>query len=103
MEAVLRRGEDVRDNWNKKLCNRMMKPTGKPGVNNDRIFRCIEIERLIQDEAVVAILGAESVESAHSRDDGESALSDVAAEDPFDPAWMMSGMMVMRRMKRWWQ
>jgi hypothetical protein len=81
METVLRRGEDIRDNWNKKLCNRMQKPTGKPGVNTDRIFHCIEIERHIQDEAAAAILGAESAESAHSRDDGESALSDVAAEE----------------------
>ena len=81
MEAVLRRGEDVRDNWNKKLCNRMMKPTGKPGVNNDRIFRCIEIERRIQDEAAAAILGAESAESAHSRDEGDRALSDVEDVD----------------------
>ena len=31
-------------------------------------------------------MGAESAESAHSRDDGKSAFSDVAAEDPFDPA-----------------
>ena len=31
-------------------------------------------------------MGAESAESAHSRDDGKSALSDVAAEDPFNPA-----------------
>jgi hypothetical protein len=83
METVLRRGEDLRDNWNRKLCNRMQKPTGKPGVNTDRIFRCIEIERRIQEEAATAILGAESAESAHSRDDGESALSDVAAEDSF--------------------
>ena len=86
METVLRRGEDLRDNWNKKLCNRMQKPTGKPGVNTDHIFRCIEIERRIQDEAAAAILGAESAESAHSRDDGKSAFSDVAAEDSFDPA-----------------
>jgi len=54
MEAVLRRGEDLRDNWNKKLCNRMQKPTGKPGENTDRINRCIEIERRIQDEAATA-------------------------------------------------
>jgi len=87
MEAVLRRGEDLRDNWNKKLCNPMQKPTGKPGVNTDRIYRCIEIERHIQDEAVAAILGVELAESAHSRDDGESALSDVdQTQDPFDPA-----------------
>ena len=81
METVLRRGEDLRDNWNKKLCNRMQKPTGKPGVNTDRIFRCIEIERRIQDEAAASILGAESAESAHSRDDGDSALSDVILDD----------------------
>jgi len=86
METVLRRGEDLQDNWNKKLCNCMQKPTGKPGVNTDCIFRCIEIERRIQDEAAAAILGAESADSAHSHDDGESAFSDVAAEDPFDPA-----------------
>ena len=84
METVLRRGEDLRDNWNKKLCNRMQKPTGKPGVNTDRIFRCIEIERRIQDEAAAAILGADSAESAHSRDNGESALLDVAPEDDFE-------------------
>jgi hypothetical protein len=29
-EATLRRGEDLRDNWNRKLCNRMQKPTGSP-------------------------------------------------------------------------
>jgi len=86
METVLRRGEDLRDNWNRKLCNRMQKPTGKPGVNNDRIFRCIEIERRIQDKAAAAILGVDSAESAHSRDDGESTFSNVEEEDPSDPA-----------------
>ena len=59
METVLCWGEDLRDNWTKKLCNRMQKPTGKPGENTDRIFRCIAIERRIQDEAAAAILGAE--------------------------------------------
>ena len=78
MEATLRWEEDLRDNWNRKLCNRMQKPTGKPGVLT---FRCIEIERHIQDEANAAILGADLAESAHSRDDGRSALSDVVAED----------------------
>ena len=34
-EVTLRRGEDLRDNWNKKLCNRMQKPTGKPGEQTD--------------------------------------------------------------------
>ena len=43
MEATLRRGEDLRDNWNRKLFNRMQKPTGKPGVLSGRIYRCITI------------------------------------------------------------
>jgi len=78
METVLHRGEDLWDNWNRKLCNRMQKPTGKPTVNTDRIFRFIAIERRIQDKAAAANLGAESAEFAHSRADGESAFSDVA-------------------------
>jgi len=48
-EPVLRRGEDVRDNWVKKLCKNMKKPTGKPGELCDRHFRCLGIERHIQD------------------------------------------------------
>ncbi len=56
MEATLRWGGDLRDNWNRKLCNRMQKPKGKPGVLSDCVFRCIEIERRIQDEANAAIL-----------------------------------------------
>jgi hypothetical protein len=38
MEATLCRGEDLWDNWNRKLCNRMQKPTGKPGALSDHIF-----------------------------------------------------------------
>jgi hypothetical protein len=59
----------------------MHKPTGKPGALTDRIFRCIEIECRIQDEANAAILGADSAESGHSRDDGDSALSEVVADN----------------------
>ncbi len=33
-EMTLCRGEDLRDNWNKKLCNRMQKPTGKPVIGH---------------------------------------------------------------------
>ena len=84
MEVSLCRGEDLRENWNRKLCNRMQKPTGKPGVLSDRIYRCIEIERCIQDEANAAILGADSAESGHSLDDGDSALSEVVADDAFN-------------------
>jgi hypothetical protein len=58
-ETTLRRGEDLHDNWNKKLCNGMQKPTGKPGALTDPIFNCLAIERRIQDEANAAILGAD--------------------------------------------
>ncbi len=37
-EATLCRGEDLRDNWIKKLCNRMQKPTGKPSKHCDCIL-----------------------------------------------------------------
>jgi len=72
MEVTLRRGEDLRDNWNRKLWNRMQKPTGKPGVLSDHIYRCIAIERRIPDEANVAILGVDLAESGHSQGDGDS-------------------------------
>jgi hypothetical protein len=84
MEATLCRGKDLRDNWNRKLCNRMQNPTGKPGVLSDPIFRCMAIEHRIQDEANVASLGADSAESGHSRDDSDSTLSDVVADNAFD-------------------
>ena len=61
----------------------MQKPTGKPGANADCILWCIAIERHIQDEAAADILGADLVESGHSRDNGESALLDIAPEDDF--------------------
>ena len=48
-EMVLCRGEDVRDNWVKKLCKNMKKPTGKPGDLRDRHFRCLRIERRIDE------------------------------------------------------
>jgi hypothetical protein len=38
MEATLCQGEDLQDNWNRKLCNHMQKPMGKPGALSDRIF-----------------------------------------------------------------
>ncbi len=37
-EPTLCRGEGLCDNWNKRLCNRMQKPTGKPGALTERIF-----------------------------------------------------------------
>ncbi len=62
----------------------MQKPTGKLGALFDRIFQCMEIEHRIQDEANAAILGVDSAESGHSRNDGNSTLLDVVADDAFD-------------------
>jgi hypothetical protein len=84
MEATLCRAEDLWDNWNRKLCNRMQKLTGKPSAISDRILQCIEIERCIQDKANAAILGVDSAESGHSCNDGDSALSDVGVDDALD-------------------
>ncbi len=82
-ELTLRRGEVLWENWNKKLCNRKQKPTGKPGANADCVLWFIAIEHHIQDEAAAAILGADLLESGHSCDNGESALLDIAPEDDF--------------------
>ncbi len=75
-ELTLHRGEGLQDNWNKKLCNQMQKPTGKPGVLSDYIFHCIAIKCRIQDVANVPILGVDSKESNHSCNDGLSAFLD---------------------------
>ncbi len=84
MEATLRWAEDLWDNWNRKLCNRMKKPTGKPSAISDPNLQCIEIERCIQDKANAAFLGVDFAESGHSCDNGNSALSDVGVDDALD-------------------
>ena len=43
-EALVRNSDDLKKHWVKNLCNGMKKPTGKPGTNKDRIFRCIAIK-----------------------------------------------------------
>ncbi len=84
MEATLRRAEDLWDNWNWKLCDRMQKLSGKPSAISNRILRCIKIEHCIQDKANAAILGVDSAESSHSHDDGNRALLDVGVDDALD-------------------
>ena len=54
----------------------MKKPTGKPGDLRDRHFRCLGIERRIQDRANAAILGVDSAESSHRDDDGTKSSDD---------------------------
>ena len=87
MESTLRRGGGPSGQLEQEsLQPRMQKPTGKPGVLSDCIYQSIAIEHHIQDEANAAILGADSVESGHFGDDGDSALSEVVAENLFDYA-----------------
>ena len=43
-EGTLHQGEDLRDNWTRKLCNRMQKRTGKLGLISNRIYCCIATE-----------------------------------------------------------
>jgi hypothetical protein len=59
----------------------MKKPTGKPGVLQDRILQCIDIKHCIQAGANAAILGVELVECSHSHYDGSSNYSDVIKEE----------------------
>jgi len=49
-EEQPRNTDDLKRHWIKTLCNGMKKPTGKPGGPNDRIHRCIAIEKRILDK-----------------------------------------------------
>jgi hypothetical protein len=83
-ERDLCRGEDIRDNWVRKLCNNFKKPTGQPGNNLDRIFRCLEIEHQIQRKANAAILGVTSGESDHDNNIGSRESDNFSIGSGFD-------------------
>jgi hypothetical protein len=85
-EDTFCRREDLGDNWIKKLCNRMQKPTGKPGEHRDRILCCIEIKRRIMDAAKAAILVVALVESRHSCNDDSSIVSSIVADSGVNAA-----------------
>jgi len=59
----------------------MKKPTGKPGDLLDRHFRCLAIERRIQDRANATILGIRSAESSHKSEDGSKESNDDDDDD----------------------
>ena len=69
-EAVLRDHGDIKKHWIKKLCNDMKKPTGSTGEDNDRIARCIGIEKKIMDKTSSGILGLSSGDDDSSSDGG---------------------------------
>jgi hypothetical protein len=83
-ERDLCRGEDIRDNWVRKLCNNFKKPTGRPSDNLDLIFHCLEIEPQIQCKANVAILGATSGESDHDNNIGSRESDNFSLGSSFD-------------------
>ncbi len=57
---------DLKKHWHKVLCNGGKKPTGKPGANTDRIFRCIAIERQILEKTSSGMMGASSLEDENN-------------------------------------
>ena len=59
-EDCVRDSTDVKKHWIKNLCNGMKKPTGSTGKNNDRVHRCIAIEKLILDKTNLGLLGLSS-------------------------------------------
>ena len=77
---------DLKKHWHKVLCNGGKKPTGKPGANTDRIFRCIAIERQILDKTSSGMMGASSLEdenniSLTSSEGSEEGEDDDEVED----------------------
>ncbi len=91
-ENELHRGDDIRDNWVRKLCNNFKKPTGKPGDLTDRIYCCLAIERRIQRRVSAAILGASSGESENENDLGSKDSDDFSekvtvGKNRFLPIW----------------
>ena len=80
-EALVRNSDDLKKHWVKNLCNGMKKPTGKSGTNDDRIFRCIAIERKILKKTNSGMLGALSAEeggdaNSHSMTSAEGSDGD---------------------------
>jgi hypothetical protein len=84
MRDILCRGEDICDNWVRKLCNNFKKPTGWPGNNSDQIFCCLKIEHQIQCKAIAAILGATSGESDHDNNIGSRESDNFSIGSSFD-------------------
>lgn len=81
-EANVRDSSDVKRHWMKNLCNGMKKPTGRTGGANDRVHKCIAIEKLILDKTQSQILGVSS--------DEENTIID-GTQLPSLPLWGAEG------------
>jgi hypothetical protein len=59
-EETSRDTTDLKKHWIKNLCNNMKKPTGRTGENDDRVHRCMAIEKKIMKKTHSGILGLSS-------------------------------------------
>ena len=75
-EASIRDTDDLKRHWTKNLCNSMKKPTGKPGEKNDRILRCIAIEREIMKKTHAGMMGIDE-----SKGEDEEEVAEGGEED----------------------
>ena len=83
-EPIIRDTDDVKRHWVKILCNGMNKPTGETGGSNDRIHRCIAIERLILDKTHSAILGLSPPQQEGVTDSEDAIAGSEVNEDEGD-------------------
>jgi hypothetical protein len=74
-----RNTDDLKRNWIRTLCNRMKKPTGKPGGPDDWIHWCISIEKRIMDKTHLGMLGL----SLDDKDDAPRGSGAGEDDDPF--------------------
>jgi len=59
-EETIRDTTDLKKHWMKNLCNNMKKPTGRTGEVDDRIHRCISIEKKIMKKTHSGMMGFSS-------------------------------------------
>ena len=59
-EETARDTTDLKKHWIQKLCNNMKKPTGRTGENDDRVHRCMAIEKKFMKKTRSGILGLSS-------------------------------------------
>jgi hypothetical protein len=78
------RGEDIREDWVRKLCNNFKKLTGRPSNYSDQIFCCLKVECQIHRKENAAILGATSGELDHDNNIGSRELDNFALGSSFD-------------------
>jgi len=87
-EETKRDTDDLKRHWIRNLCKGMKKPTGEPGAANDRVLRCIAIERKIMEKTYSGLVGilpdSEAEEKVDEDDDGGDDVD--ATPRRFSPA-----------------